>query len=81
MNVKGAMKLWRQMVEERVKGHSNVRWWSKGEIWMLCAKHRDKLPKFIQECLHFGYGEASTMTLKAMILEQPPQTGATPLCA
>ena len=71
MNVKGAMKLWRRTVGEKVFGYSSVRWWSKAEIWMLCATHRDKLPGFLRECIRLSYGEESTAVLKEMILDDP----------
>jgi hypothetical protein len=70
-NQPSAKAEWKSIVGEGMKGYSNIRWHSKGEIIIEICKHFTSLPDFLAKLLELGIGDATT-TKMISIYERNP---------
>jgi hypothetical protein len=70
-NQPSAKAEWKLIVGEGMKGYSNIRWHSKGEIIIEISKHFAALPDFLAKLLELGIGDATTNKMIAIYERDP----------
>jgi hypothetical protein len=67
----GAKNLWKSMVApQTVPGYSQVRWWSKAEIWFVMAENFSRLQPFVRLLLDRAIGDATTTKMANLLRDR-----------